>query len=259
MSDDRNVLEHHYGGWKRSLPDPRDFLADHSQIKLAAEVDPRKDMPGVYDQGQLGSCTANAVGAAIEYDRRLNTDTTDDYTPSRLDIYYGERVLEGSPVTEDTGAYGRDGFKFAQKTGVIPERDWPYDIKKFAQKPPADTANRHKIGAYKAVARSVSALKAVLSNRQTVAFGFTVFESFESNAVAKTGIVPLPNIHSENQLGGHETLLVGYLKSEPNYGLVRNSWGTKWGIGGYFLMPWAYLIDPTLSDDFRTIYRPLGA
>jgi C1A family cysteine protease len=198
------------------------------------------------------------VAAAIEYDRRLNTDSSDDYTPSRLDIYYGERVLEHSPVDQDTGAYGRDGFKFAQKTGVIPEADWPYDISRFADKPPADAAHRHKIGTYKAVGRSVTALKAVLSNRQTVAFGFTVFESFESSEVDRTGIVPMPDTRLEQVLGGHEVLAVGYLRDHPQHALVRNSWGEGWGIGGYCLFPWAILLDDGMSDDFRTIYRGLG-
>ena len=100
-------------------------------------------------------------------------------------------------------------------------------------------------------------MKAVLSNRQTIAFGFTVYESFESQEVAQTGIVPMPT-RDERTLGGHEVLLVGYLKNEPNYGLVRNSWGTSWGMAGYFLMPWAYLMDANLASDFRTIRRPMG-
>ena len=69
--------------------------------------------------------------------------------------------------------------------------------------------------------------------------------------------MPLPT-RDEKQLGGHEVLLVGYLKDQPNYGLVRNSWGPGWGIKGYFLMPWAYLIDANLASDFRTIRRPAG-
>ena len=100
-------------------------------------------------------------------------------------------------------------------------------------------------------------MKAALSNRQTIAFGFTVYESFESPEVGKSGIVPLPN-RNEKVLGGHEVLLVGYLKDETNYGLVRNSWGPGWGMGGYFLMPWAYLLDANLASDFRTIRRPAG-
>lgn len=240
-------------GWKPSLPDHRDLVVDLAQLKVLDEVDPRHNMPQPYDQGQLGSCTGNAIAAAVEYNNIL--DYKDFGTPSRLDIYYGERRYEGT-VDQDSGAYGRDGFKYARNVGVIPEKDWPYDIRKFAQAPPADVANRHKIGTYRSVYRSINSIKKVLSNNQTVAFGFSVYESFESQEVANTGIMPYPSA-TERQLGGHEVLAVGYLRSEPHYVLVRNSWGTNWGLGGYFLMPWTVLLDHNMSGDLRTIVRPL--
>lgn len=240
-------------GWKPSLPDHRDLIADTATLPIHPEVDPRYDMPAVYDQGQLGSCTANAIAAAIEYDARLNGDAM-AVTPSRLDIYYGERELEGT-AGQDSGAYGRDGFKYAHKTGVIPEADWPYVIARFAEQPPLDVARRHRIGAYAAVPRTVTSIKRVLSNRQTIAFGFSVFESFESAQVAKTGVMPVP-AQIERMLGGHEVLMVGYLKAHPGHALCRNSWGAKWGLAGYFLMPWAVVLDKAMSSDFRTIKRP---
>jgi C1A family cysteine protease len=245
-------------GWKPSLPDARDHIADTSDLVVLDEVDPRADLPDVFDQGQLGSCTANAVAAAVEYDAKLNG--TDPGFLSRLWIYYYERKLEGAPPDQDTGAYGRDGLKVCHKLGVPPEAGWPYDVSKFADEPPASLAaeaRRHRISNYRVVPRNLDSMRAVLSNRQTIAFGFSVYESFESQQVARTGIVPVPT-RAEKQLGGHEVLLVGYLNDEPNYGLVRNSWGTGWGIKGYFLMPWAYLLDAHLASDFRTIRRPAG-
>lgn len=242
-------------GWKPSLPDPRDLIADASAITIAAEVDPRKKLPKPYDQGQLGSCTANAIAAAIQYDVTLSK-AADVSTPSRLDIYYGERKIEGS-IDSDAGAYGRDGFKYAHTVGVIPEADWPYDISKFKQAPPADVAHRHKIGAYKAVPRNQHSMMSVLSNRQTIAFGFSVFSSFESQEVATTGIMPVPQ-QGEQMIGGHEVLMVGYLKAHKQHVLCRNSWGTGWGMKGYFLMPWAIVLDANMSSDFRTIYRAAG-
>lgn len=238
-------------GWKPSLPDPRDHIADTTTLPIHPVVDPRADMPDAYDQGSLGSCTANAVGAAVEYDDMLSGGKLG--TPSRLDIYFGERTIEGS-VSQDAGAFGRDGFKFAHTTGVIPEADWPYDVSKFAAKPPADVAHRHMIGSYSAVPRSITAMKRVLSNQQTIAFGFSVFESFESKAVATSGVMPVPG-HNERMVGGHEVLMVGYVKDHPHHALCRNSWGTGWGLHGYFLMPWAVILDPSLSSDFRTIRR----
>ena len=245
-------------GWKPSLPDLRDHIADSSELTVLDEVDPRGDLPDVFDQGQLGSCTANAVAAAVQYDAKLNG--SDPGFLSRLWIYYYERKLEGSPADKDTGANGRDGFKVCNTLGVPLEQDWPYDIAKFSQEPPAglaDEARQHCISNYRAVPRNLDSIKAVLSNRQTIAFGFTVYESFESPEVAQTGVVPMPS-RNEKVLGGHEVLLVGYLKDQVNYGLVRNSWGTGWGLKGYFLMPWAYILDANLASDFRTIRRPAG-
>jgi C1A family cysteine protease len=248
----------HRYGWKPSLPDLRDHIADASELTILDEVDPRPELPPVFDQGQLGSCTANAVAGAVEYDAKLNS--SDPGALSRLWIYYYERKLEGAPTDQDTGAFGRDGFKVANKMGVPLEQDWPYDISQFSVQPPdgLDTeALQHRISNYRVVPRNLDSMKAVLSNRQTIALGFTVYESFESPEVAKTGIVPMPT-RAEKTLGGHEVLLVGYLKDEPNYGLIRNSWGAGWALQGYFLMPWAYLLDTHLASDFRTIRRPAG-
>ena len=98
----------------------------------------------------------------------------------------------------------------------------------------------------------------VLSNKQTIAFGFAVFQAFVSKEVADTGLVPAPDPSQIIPNEGHEVLAVGYLEAQPQHCLCRNSWGTGWGMDGYFLMPWSVLLDPSFSGDFRTIYRPLG-
>ena len=216
-------------------------------------------VPVVFDQGQLGSCTANAVEACAQYAVGLHNGTK-ARRRSRLDIYYGERMLEGQPADEDTGAYGHDGFTFLQQTGALLESVWPYNISTFSGPPPP--GKRSKLGlSVKAVPQNQEAVQQVLSNRQTVAFGFTVYESFEESRTLSTGIVPVPK-SGEQQLGGHEVLAVGYLQAYPGYVLVRNSWGAdiyqgvagsdKYG-GGYFLFPWSYLLDASLASDLRTI------
>ncbi len=251
-------------GWRPSLPDARDVLADTSEIPIRADVDPRGDyMTPVYDQGQIGSCTANAVAAAIDASRI--TDGLDPIYPSRLGIYWLERFLEGQPATADAGAYGRDGFKAARRWGVLPEKYLAYtddtssplykkDPRKDTDWPPQHWVLQDR---YKAVPRSLTAFKRVLSNRQTIAFGFSVPEGFQSAQMARTGIMGLPGDTPLIENAGHEVLAVGYLKAEPHYCLVRNSWGTDWGMDGYFLMPWVWLLETSLSSDFRTIYSPL--
>jgi len=250
-------------GWKPSLPDPRDIQADPTGIPVLDEVDPRSEyMTTVYNQLQLGSCTANAVAAAIDADRIV--DGMDPIYPARLGIYWLERFLEHQPPDADTGAMGRDGFKAARTFGVIPESDLPYTDDKSSAAFTSDPRENARWGAdhwvlgdkYKSVPRSMTAFRSVLSNRQTIAFGFRVPNSFESAEMARTGIMAAPDA-TDLTNDGHEVLAVGYLRDEPHYCLVRNSWGTDWGIGGYFLMPWAWLLDASFSGDLRTIYRPL--
>jgi C1A family cysteine protease len=125
-------------GWLPDVPDHRDHLYAAPVVhlaKLPARADLRSQCPPVYDQGQLGSCTANAIGAAIQYERRKQK-LKPDFVPSRLFIYYNERVMEHS-VASDSGAQIRDGIKSVAKQGDCPEKEWPYLEAKFTHKPPA--------------------------------------------------------------------------------------------------------------------------
>lgn len=247
-------------GWKPSLPDPRDIVADTSDIPILEEVDPQSYMTPIYNQLNLGSCTSQAIAAAIDADRIVSGEAP--MLPSRLWIYALERIIEGTDLTVDSGAYGRDGFKVASNYGVVPEELWPYsdDPAIWSKNPETDALWAAKTPIerpYKTVPQDLTSIKQVLSNKQTIAFGFSVFESFESPDVAHSGVMPIPNVTTEKMLGGHEVLAVGYLKAYPEHALIRNSWGPDWGFRGYFLMPWSVLLDSTLCSDFWTIYRPL--
>ena len=246
-------------GWKRSLPDHRDLMADPAGLTAPPEVDPRADMPRIFDQGQLGSCTANAVAAAIEYDWILdNAGGHVRPRPSRLFIYYCERMIEGSLGQGDTGAFGRDGFKAAARYGYVVRRPsgptTSLDTPTIHRRRSGRTRCRTCCGSpTRPSTRSVEAMKAVLSNKQTMAFGFSVYESFDPQRSHRRASFPMPD-PSERMLGGHEVLAVGYLEDHPDHALCRNSWGIV-GLAGYFLMPWDYLMNPGLSDDFWTIVR----
>jgi C1A family cysteine protease len=139
----------HYG-WLRDLPDQRDHLYAAPVVALAAlptSVDLRSHCPPVYDQGQLGSCTGNGIAAALQFER-MKQELTPNFIPSRLFIYYNERVIEHT-VNSDSGAAIRDGIKSVSKQGDCPETEWPYDIAKFTQKPPSQCY--HDALKYKAV------------------------------------------------------------------------------------------------------------
>jgi len=241
-------------GWQPDLPDQRDYRYAASPailLKLPEMTDLRPGCPPVYDQGQLGSCTANAIGAAFEYG--LIRQGAPDFMPSRLFIYYNERVIEHS-VSNDSGAMIRDGMKTVNKEGVCPEKDWPYIISKFAAKPDAScytNAQNHQVLSYHRVPRVLDQIKGCLADGFPMVFGFTVFESFESAEVAGTGIMEMPG-PCEQVIGGHAVLAVGYDDKSRRF-IVRNSWSGQWGISGYFTMPYDYLLNENLSDDFWTI------
>jgi len=242
-------------GWVPDIPDTRDLLFSASEAVLATlppSADLRPQCPTIYDQGQLGSCTANAIGAAYEF--MQTKEGQPDFTPSRLFIYYNERRIEGT-VGEDSGAMIRDGIKSVHKLGVCTETTWSYEIAKFADKPPAAAyteAKTHQATVYRRVLQNLRQIQGALAAGVPVVFGFTVYESFESQDVAKTGAVPMP-ARSEKVLGGHAVLAVGYDDAAQTF-LVRNSWGTGWGQAGYFTMPYAYVTDPQLAQDFWAVY-----
>jgi len=242
-------------GWIPDLPDQRDHLyaAPLETLRiLPPSVDLRSQCPAVYDQGQLGSCTANAIAGAIQFDQ-LKQQLAQIFTPSRLFIYYNERVIEGT-VASDSGAQIRDGIKSVSSQGVCPEDLWPYVIANFAEQPPANcyqVAAQHTAVLYSRLVQNLTLMKGCLATGYPFVFGFTVYESFESQEVAQTGVAPMP-APGEQVLGGHAVMAVGYDDSQQRF-IVRNSWGTGWGMSGYFTLPYTYLSERSLSSDFWTI------
>jgi C1A family cysteine protease len=241
-------------GWRPDLPDhlDRKYTLRLPGVARPTSVDLRPKCPPVYDQGDLGSCTANAIAGALEFDQMRQSLAV--FTPSRLFIYYNERVIEGT-VGTDAGAELRDGIKSIASQGAPPETVWPYDVSQFATKPP-DAAYTDALGdvalKYERIDNTVlDQLKDSLAAGFPFALGFTVYESFESDAVAQTGVVPMPG-PNEGVVGGHAVDGVGYDEGSRII-ICRNSWNTTWGQAGYFTLPYDYVTNSDLASDFWNV------
>jgi C1A family cysteine protease len=232
-------------------PDDRDFKYTLTGNTLPPVVDLRQWASPIDDQGNLGSCTGNAIAGAI--DLMDNKNYKKHTQVSRLFIYYYERLLEGT-VSQDSGAQIRDGIKVGHMYGAPLESLWPYDIRNFTHVPSAaaiaDAAKR-KIIKYQN-APDFLHVKDAIAAGYPVVIGFSVYSSFESPEVAATGNMPMPNVNTEQALGGHAVCIVGYDDHKQHF-IVRNSWGTSWGDKGYFYMPYGIIQNPNLSRDFWVI------
>jgi C1A family cysteine protease len=242
--------------WKPDVPDIRDIKYKASRPipldLLPISVDLRMGMPPVYNQGQIGSCTANALAAAMWFLK--NKEEEKAFDPSRLFIYYCEREVEGT-VGEDAGAFIRTGVKVLNKQGVCRETTWPYKESKFTRKPTKKAytqAVNSKVTSYMRVdGTDLKKIKTCLFEGYPIVFGFTVYESFESADVSLRGEMSMPSM-DEKSYGGHAVLIVGYDDAKECV-IVRNSWGSEWADKGYFYMPYEYVTNPNLADDFWTL------
>jgi C1A family cysteine protease len=127
-------------------------------------------------------------------------------------------------------------------------------VSKFTKRPPSKAyaqAKLYESVLYQPVSQTLDQMKGCLASGFPIIMGFSVYQSFESPEVAKTGIVPLPG-KNESCLGGHAILAVGYDDSIQRF-IVRNSWGDTWGISGYFTVPYEYFTNPELADDLWTL------
>jgi C1A family cysteine protease len=251
--------------YKRDEVDDRDLrfsrsVSPHPEIVLPRLVDIRPNCPPVYDQGKLGSCTANAgctCRAMLLQDQQVSL--------SRMFLYYMGRAIEGT-AGKDEGASLRDTCKSIHKAGVCEEKYMPYNPEKYMFPPSRAAilnAKNYRISAYKALSSLDEIKQNIAFRQQPVLLGMDVYESFESDAVAKTGIMPMPR-KSEKKLGGHAVLVVGYkdmtihrgmcgrYRLKPGCLIVRNSWGDQWGDKGYFYMPFDY-VTPDYTYDYWII------
>ncbi len=264
-------------GWMRDLPDVRDYTARTGTVagilaksrplsaamrKAPAKVDLREWCPPVEDQGDLGSCTANAGVGLLEYFERKAFGNHLD--ASRLFLYKATRNLLG--WTGDQGAFLRTTMKALALFGAPPEKYWPYEVKGFDREPPAFC---YAFGqSYRAMQyyrldppgttgqALLGAVREKLAAGLPSMFGFTVYSSMPGEGEGAD--IPFPGPGDKVE-GGHAMVAVGYddvrrIGGRKGALLIRNSWGEGWGEAGYGYLPYAYL-EEGLAADFWTLVR----
>lgn len=255
-------------GWVPDLPDKRDFrytatFNEGVEVPFWGKVLPclakpalppsadllqYKTWPAVYNQGALGSCTAQAVVAMNHFLLGKEGEDVEDRNLSRLMLYGEARYW----VPADTGATLRDSLKSLAKVGLCQEELWPYRIANYTEKPPAsayENAAPRKSIVYARISGEYEACRC-LADGYPFVFGFSVYPSIYQ-VDRDEPVLRLPRA-GERLLGGHAVVAVGYDKKR---GLlrIRNSWGADWGVEGCFLMPFEYAFNRDLADDFWAI------
>jgi C1A family cysteine protease len=228
-----------YGlGAKPSLPDHRDRLFTpprqlvQSELPWSSAVDLRAQGPLMWDQGSLGSCVPHGFLRAFNHAQRrqgLNL-----VSPSALFTYYVGRQIEGT-IGYDSGLYLRDGAKAVNQAGVADRFAWPYDIRRFTERPPANAWSQGTGKQALVYERLVAVEDAYWALRAgfPVVMGFSVVGSFFD--VGSDGLVPFPAA-GERVEGGHCMLIEGYRPEDDRF-IIANSWGRYWGYAGWCYFP----------------------
>lgn len=218
----------------------------------------------VLDQGNLGACVVNTFAGI--------TQSLIGSTPSRLYLYFNARVATGNSSTDDTGLDLSDSLPFIKSYGLPPESLWNYsNLSKFRVLPPLSVYKSSSITTKSLVYTLISQTDVAIMNaiyaKEPIMFGFNVYQSFMTNNVAKTGIIPVPDTKKEQSQGGHCVSIVGWtVYQKIQYYIIRNSWGTDWGNtgtityqpnngknGGFAYIPKSYVLNPSLAYEFYSI------
>lgn len=222
----------------------------HGQQQLYSKLSPTtykiKSTTKILDQGNIGSCVANSFAYCI------SIQTKNTFELSRLHLYALTRILDNTPLNQDDGTTIQTACDVIKKYGSCKEQLYPYITNNFSLYPPMEVLNsskRFKKFTYLFLTQDITTIKNCLSNKNIpIICGIMIYDSFMTDSVSTTGIVPLPNKTSEQLLGSHCITIIGY---DDNKKVVHcvNSWGISWGNNGCFTLPYDYILDPELADD----------
>lgn len=247
--------------------DERDFSISHNQKTNLLSIKTKNDIKEIdagtipaklnlyriinpiiiLDQGSIGSCVANAFALNISY------QTANKILLSRLMLYALARIRGNTPLSQDSGTTVRMTCSSIASYGIAPETVYPYVVSNYRILPGLNVfkaSNLFSSFIYTFVKQDLNSIKACMNTYNIpIIFGFIVYSSFMTSTVAKTGIVPMPNLKTEKVVGGHCMNIIGYDDVKQVF-ICANSWGTVWGDKGYCYMPYAYLLNTSLAADF---------
>jgi C1A family cysteine protease len=259
-------------GWIRQIPDIRDFSPEDEHIRkfyqavtLPTTVDMRPSFGPIIDQGAYGTCTANALDGVFNY-LRLNNKKIVMNLSRAFNYFYGRKLI-GEPTNQDTGTTIKAIVQSLVKYGTVPEIDYTYVRSHLLTKTAPSSTIIKKALNYQALTyvlldqpklsgtQKLTAFKTALANKLPIIVGFDVYDNYGSSN--SNGIFLYPE--KTNQcVGGHAIVIVGYDDTKvcgkyTGAFIIRNSWGTGWGIKGYGFIPYQYLISGLMADGWNIL------
>jgi hypothetical protein len=203
--------------------------------------------PEIWDQTQSSSCTGHGFAGQVSNAMKAGNET-DQFVASPLASYALGRVQGGQDPQslQDQGETLLDLYQAAASRGVVDIQLWPEGDCTNVNVMPDDAAlafaAKHRLlPTFHTVQVDWDHLLLALAAGRTVAMASEIFQQFESDEAAETGIIQYPQ-PGWTSIGGHATVVEGALVyNGQEYADCRNSWGPNWARRGRFLLPKDYL------------------
>lgn len=244
-------------GWKQSSGDLgiTPFNISKTVIDLGTnkpnEYIIKTNVP-VYHQGQTSSCVSNACIGMLAMLQDLANNKPQAQL-SRLFLYWNARAAIGE-TDKDKGSFIHDALASLKTTGVCEESFWPFSESDTLHQPNQLAYKRgddNQIGDYYEITATdnerLLQIEAAIKANHPVVFGTAVgteLLQYQGEGIS----FDLP----KKSIGGHAMCVVGVRRN--NSGelefLIRNSWGSGWGINGHCWFSSSYMLAEETDDIF---------